>query len=624
MTISYQTDDISLTLIKRDFKSYSFESFRKDILAALNVALLAIPQAMAYALLAGLPIACGLFAAIFAACVAPAFGSSRHLIVGPSNAIAILVQAATTEVMFNYYRHLTGPEWDSMAVLVLTQLVLLTASMQLLAAACKLGRLIQFVSHSVIVGYVTGTTVAIVINQLYTLIGIHREEGVHSLYERGAYLFTHMQQAHLPTVAIGLACVLVILFLKKIDKRIPGGVIAFAMAALVVNVFDLASYSAEMVSIDPYAEEVLPHVKLVGETGGLLHLIPQLNWPYFDTGIMNELLPMAFALALLSVMETNSAAKTIAASSGQRLSVNQEIFGIGLGNLTSAFMGGLPISGSPMRSAVNYSNGAQTRFAAIFHALFVGIFIYAGANLIGSIPLASLSALLIVSATTIINPKQFFLCIKATSHDALVLWTTFLSCIFFSIDIAFYIGVVLSIIFYLKKAAAPQLVEYDIDEQGELVNLKLCRNPEHKAIRVIKVEGELFFGAADLFQTTLKAITEDDTSTQVIILQLKNTRDIDATACLALHQLHDYLTGSNRHLILCGLMPNIWEVLSDADIVQVIGKENMFLFDERFPQQHMQKAMQRAKKLSVTPIVSPADFEGAIPLQNSIDDLVRG
>ena len=597
MTIHYQFDEISLSPVKKDFGSYSSDIFRKDLLAALNVALLTIPQAMAYALLAGLPISCGLFASIFAAFVAPAFGSSRHLVVGPSNALSILVQAGTSEVMFNYYRHLSGAEWDIMAIQVLTQLVFLTALMQLLAAVCKLGRLIQFVSYSVIVGYITGTAIAIVINQLYVIVGLERQGGVHSFYERGAYLLTHLKQAHLPTLLIGGGSLAMIMILKKIDRRIPAGVLTFTFAAIAVYVFDLGVYGTDFLPVDPYLEEELPHVMLVGDTGGLVHLIPHFQLPYFDTGIMNELLPMAFALTLLSVMETTSAAKSIAASSGQRLSVNQEIFGIGLGNLVSSFVGGLPISGSPMRSAINYHNGAQTRFAAMYAAAIVGLLIYVGADLITLIPLASLSALLIVSAGNIVNFKQFFLCLKATRHDAFVLWLTLLSCIFFSIDIAFYIGVIISITLYLKKAAIPQLVEYDIDDHGELVNLSFCQIQEHKPIRVIKVEGELFFGAADLFQTTLKAFAEDDTSTKVIILQLKNTRDIDATACLALQQLHDYLIGSGRHLIACGLMPQLWDVLSDSGVVELVGKKNLFLFDEKHPHLHMQKAIQRAKQL---------------------------
>jgi SulP family sulfate permease len=195
--------------------------------------------------------------------------------------------------------------------------------------------------------------------------------------------------------------------------------------------------------------------------------------------------------------------------------------------------------------------------------------------------------------------------LKATSSDAFVLWITLLSCIFFSLDIAFYIGVVLSITLYLKKAAMPQLVEYDIDDSGELVNLNFCRMQEHKTIRVIKVEGELFFGAADLFQTTLKAFAEDDTSTKVIILQLKNTRDMDATVCLALQHLHDYLKSSGRQLICCGLTAPIWDVLSHSGVVDLIGKENLFLFDERHPHQYMQRAIKRAKQIVNQPPIMP-------------------
>lgn len=597
MTIHYQFDEISFTPFKKEAAGYSWSFFKQDAFAALSVALLTIPQAMAYALLAGLPVSCGLFAAIFASFVSPAFGSSRHLVSGPSTALAILVQAGTSEVLYTYYRHLTGEEWSIMAVQILTQLVLLTSILQILAAIGKLGRLIQFVSYSVIIGYVAGTATAITINQLYTLLGLEQMTGVHSFYERAAYLVTHIHQAHLPTVLIGLGSFFTILSLKRLDKRIPAAVVTFVLAAAVVWYCDLSSYETAENTPDPYAEEEIPRVMLIGDSGSVSDMMPKLSLPYFDTGIMNELLPIAFALALLSIMETASAAKSLAASSGQRLSVNQEILGIGLGNMASSFLGGLPISGGPMRSFVNFHNGAQTRFAAMMSSMFVGLLVYTCGSLMSAIPLASLAALLIISSANIVNPRHFFLCLKATNSDASVLWITLLSCIFFSLDVAFYIGVVLSIILYLKKAAMPQLVECDIDDSGELVNLTFCNVPEHKSIRVIKVEGELFFGAADLFQTTLKAFAEDDTSTKVIVLQLKNTRDIDATACLALQQLHDYLKMSGRQLVACGITTQIWEVLSNSGLVELMGKEHLFLFDERHPHMHMQKAIYHAKRL---------------------------
>jgi sulfate permease, SulP family len=156
---------------------------------------------------------------------------------------------------------------------------------------------------------------------------------------------------------------------------------------------------------------------------------------------------------------------------------------------------------------------------------------------------------------------------------------------------------VLSIILYLRKAAVPHLVEYEVDENGEYTNVDLTHSFEPRKIRIIKVEGELFFGAADLFQTTLKAFAKDDKNTKVIILQLKNARDIDATVCLALQQLNDYLRNSGRFLILCGITQQVWDVLSDSGLVELIRKENLFIFDERNPYQYILKAIQRAKEL---------------------------
>ena len=588
-------DDISLRPFKEDLANYSLATFRRDASAALSVSLLTVPQAMAYALLAGLPLTAGLFAAIYSAMIAAAFGSSRHLIVGPSNAIAILVQSGTADILFTYYRGLEGMERDMAALQILTQLAMLVGIVQILAAWCKLGRLTQFVSHSVVIGYIAGTAIAMIVNQLFTFLGIANMSGEYSIYEKGAYLITHLPQSHWPTAVVGMSSLVLLIAFKRIDKRIPASLITIVLAAIAIHV--LNHYSIGFIATEETAANYWQKVQLVMDKGHLHHLLPNFAFPYFDMGLMNYLLPVSFAVALLSIMETSSVAKTIAASSGQRLSINQEIFGIGLGNLLSSFICAMPISGSPSRSSLSYALGGQTRFAALLNASFVAIILYSFSFFIMHIPLAALSALLLLTAVNIVNPRQFFLCLKATNSDAFVLWTTLLSCVFFSLDVAFYIGIILSITLYLKKAAIPQLVEYDIDDSGELLNLDFSRAHEHKAIRVIKVEGELFFGAADIFQTTLKTIAEDDTSTRVIILQLKNARDIDATSCLALQQLYDYLKGSGRHLVACGMTQQIWDVLSDSGIVEQISKENLFIFDERHPHQHMQKALHRARRL---------------------------
>lgn len=609
MATHIYTDDISLSPLRKDLSGYSWGTFKLDATAAISVALLTIPQSIAYAMLAGLPISCALFAAVYSTIMASLCVSSRHLIVGPSNAIAILVQAGTAEILFSYYRDLAGPERGVAAVQVMTQLVFLTGILQLLAAGCKLGRLTQFVSHSVIVGYMTGTAIAVIINQLFIFLGTPRMPGVHSLYERTIFLVTHLNEIHIPTAVLGMGCMILLLVMKRGNKRIPSAVIMLIFAGLGAYLMDfyLQNYGSGI--IQPYSEEPFHAVPLVDDSGEISDVIPMIQFPFFNARIMNDLLPIAFALALLSIMETASVSKTIASCSGQRLSVNQEIFGIGMGNIVSAFTGALPISGSPSRSSMNYTIGAQTRFAGIFAALFVGVFLFTCGFLVSRIPLAALAALLIVSAGSIVNKKQFLVCLKATRSDAFVLATTMLSCIFFSLDVAFYIGVMLSIILYLKKAAIPQLVEYDVDESGDLKNIDFSNLQGQKEIRVIKVEGELFFGAADLFQRTLKSIAEDDTNTKVIVLQLKNARDIDATACLALQQLHDCLKSTNRLLIACGITQQVWEVLSDSGMVEYIGKENLYIFDERHPHNYLQKVIRRARKF-----IQSGQAEPLIPL----------
>ena len=593
-------DELSLVPFQKDFERYSWGAFRSDLTAGLSVAMLTVPQALAYALVAGLPISTGLYASIFSAMIVAIFGSCRHLIVGPSNAIAILIQGGISGILFTYYRDATEPEKEVLVLQILTQLMLLVGIVQMLAAFLTLGRLTHFVSHTVIVAYISGVALALVINQLFPLLGMTVPLQVSSLYERGAYILTHLSAMHWPTALIGGTCFFFLVGLRKLDRKLPAGAIMLAIVALIAYAFSYFFHyfqGTDYLVLDwEKIASTASEIAVVGDTRGD-GLIPHWDWPYFNPGIMNNLLPVAFAIALLSVMEATSTTKAIAANSGQHLSTNQEILALGIGNFFSAFIGAMPVSGSPSRSTVSYENGAKTRLAAIFNSLFVCLILFAFGFLIRHIPVTAFAALLIASAANIVNFKQLFLCLKATRSDAFVLMLTLLACLFLSLDIAFYIGVAMSIGLYLKKAAIPQLVEFVVDDAGILHSLDHSQTHTPRKIRFIKVEGELFFGAADLFQTTLKSITEDDTTTRVIILQLKNARDIDATACLALQHLYEYLKSSGRHLIGCGITHQVWDVLSDSGMVELIGKTNLFIFDERAPHLSMQKAFVRAYDL---------------------------
>lgn len=579
-------DEINLYPFKSELVNYTFDFFKKDLFAALSVVLITVPQCMAYALLAGVPISCGLIAAIYSAIIAALFGSSRHLVIGPSNALSLLLMSGTSGILFAYYRDLEGVQRTWVAMQILTQITLVTGIIQIFSSCFKLGRLTQFVSSSVVLGYMAGTAVAVGINQLYPFLGVTPLRGVYSIYEKAIYLVTHFNLIHWPTALIGIGSCALYFFLKKLNRHFPAGVTSLTVASVAVTALELVNPS-------------FIGVVLVGHSAEGFTMTPEFTLPILHSGVFNAVLPIAFAIAMLSIMETTSVAKSIASSSGQTISSNQELLALGLGNLTSSLVVGLPVSGSISRSQMNYECGAQTRFAAIYSAILVTVFVVGFRFFLNSIPLAAMASLLMVTSAGIVNRRRMWMCYSATKADAAVLLITFLSCIFLSLDVAFYIGIIISITLYLRKAAVPQLVEYELAEKGQLRRISPERIDDERSIRIIKVEGELFFGAADPFQSTLKTVAEDHSSTRVIILQLKNARDMDATACLALEHLHLYLRKSGRHLLACGMTPSIWEVFKNSGIDRLIGHENLFCVDDNTPHQYLQKAWKRAEELSL-------------------------
>lgn len=610
-----QYDDISLVLWQKDLQGYSSDTFRADLIAGLTVALVAMPQAMAHSLIAGVPLSCGLLSAVFATLIAAVFGSSRHLVVGTNNAIAILIQQGTAGVLFTYYRDISGSEREAMAIQILTLLAILVGAFQIFVAVCRLGRLTQFVSYSVIMAYLAGTAFMILVTQLYTFLGVQVPIDLYSLYERTVYLVTHFKKMHIPTAIIGACSLLLLILFKKITPKAPAGVFMLIIIGVSVHFLGLSSYSSGIISLDP--EGIWGKVPVVGDTGELQQLIPVFQFPFFHAGVVNQLLPIAFAIALLSTLETTAVAKGIAANTGQRLAINQEIFGLGLANLFCSLIGAMPCAGSPSRSSLLYNSGGKTRFSVICSAAFVGLIVMVLGFFVTRVPLPALAAILLVSATNIVNLKQFFVCLKATRSDQLVISITFLACLLLSLDVAFYIGIIISISLYLTKAAVPQLVECTFDENGRVKSLDHNQKKE-TSIRLINVQGELFFGAADLFQSTLKSLAEDDTTTCAIILRLKNARDLDATACLALLQLHAYLKGSGRHLLACDLSHQSWDVMCHSGIIEEIGKENLFLHDDKNPTHSLQRAVWQAKELirENKELISPIKTSIAISVQD--------
>ncbi len=607
------TEDISFSPLFEELKGYSGAKFYQDAVSAFGVALVTIPQAMAYSYVAGLPFSAGIFSVLISAVICALMSTSRYLIIGPTNSMALLIQLGTMEIMHNFYRDMAGSERELAALGVVTLLGVLVGLFQFLVALFKMGRLIQFVSHSVVTGYLAGTACAVLIGQLPTFLGIELPGNLQSLLSRIYYIAFHASEIHLPTFITGAISLFLILMIKRVNTKLPSAVLMLVIVGVLVHLLGFSSY-VETSWLQDQSGYEMGKVALVGDQVSFEGIIPHFTLPYFDAELLSHVIPIAFAIALLGALSSALVAKNISSLSGERISVNQEILSLGTANMIGSLFGAMPSAASPTRCTMLMNTGAKTRLAIIYCSLFVGIIVAAFEFIISRAPLTALSAIIFVSATQIVSFKQFLLCLKATRADRLVTLATLLTCLVLSLDVAFYIGVAISITLYLQKAAVPQLIECAFDNSGKIGAFKNEDRDHLKEIRVINVHGELFFGAADLFQSAVKALTEHDNYTQVMILRLKNARDIDATTCLALQQLHAYLKSSKRHLICCGITHLSWEILSESGTMDVLGRDNLFILDELHPQLSLKNALQRANAL-VKPMQDPLPQTEAIPEQ---------
>lgn len=573
---------ISFTPFRKEFSEYRLAAFRDDSMAALAVALLTIPQSIAYSLLAGLPPTAGLFSAIFGTIFTAAFGSSRQLVSGPSTGVAILIQTSIADVMYNYFETVTGPAKDALALSILIQIILIMGLIQIAAAFFNVGKLLQFVSRPVILGYFAGITVAIIVAQCFYFFGVPQASGDEPILHKALFFATHIFEMNWAAPLIGGASLFVLLFFRKKLKNWPDALFALVVASLLSDAFHLWDLG--------------PRVATLGDFNMSAQPIPDFTLPWVDLKVINKIFPAAVAIAFLAILEVFSISRNFAYKTGQQVQVNQDVFGVGIGNLALSFVvGALPCSGSATRTALNYRMNGRTRLSPIFSGILTAIIIYFCWPLVRHIPLAALAGLLIATVPSLNNWQEVKLSFRATREDAWVFLLTFLSCLIFSLDIAFFIGIAISIATYLKKSSEPQLVEYAFNSKGRLMVVS-PKEDVHRKIRIIGVGGELYFAAADVFQAAMAAIS-DDPNVEVIILRLNNVHHMDASMCLAIIRFNETLKNQNRHLLISGLTEEVWHVFHRAGIVKQLGLDNLYFTDESNPQFSTWKACLRAQEL---------------------------
>lgn len=573
---------ISFAPFFEDFRGYRFFDFKNDLTAALAVALLTIPQSIAYSLLAGLPPTAGIFSAIFGTIFCSFFGGSSYLVSGPSTGTAILIQTSIAEILGAYYEHAVGAEKEQIVLHILTQMVILIGLIQIAAAFFNVAKLLQFVSRPVTLGYFAGITVAIFATQVFYFTGISLQPASESVLGKLFFFFSHLLQLHFPSFLLGLFSLGSLLFFRRTFQKAPDALFMLILASLLV-------YAIEYFG----GGDTFLRLKSLQRVD---HPTPDLIFPLLDFTLLNRVFPAASAIALLAILEVFSISRNVSSQTKTTLKVNQDVFGLGIANTVLSFISGaLPASGSVTRTSLNLRTGGTTRLAPMGSAFLMAALLFFGWPLVEYIPLAALAALLIATLPTLMNFQEIRLCFRATREDAAVFLTTFASCLIFSLDLAFFIGIIISIASYLRKSAVPHLVEYAFNSKGRLIIVR-PKEDMHRKVRIIGISGELYFASADFFQSALQPVVEDP-KTLAIVLRLNNIYHMDASMCLAILKLYETLQETNRYLVISGLTEEVWHVFHRAGLVKQIGMDNLYFTDESNPQFSTWKACLRAQEL---------------------------
>ena len=535
-------------------RTYSFGALGADVMAGFTVASIAVPQAMAYAILAGLPPQYGLYTAIVVTGVGALFDSSRQLINGPTNAISIALLTVLAVL----------PQEDRVAAAIV--FAFLVGLIQVGITFLRLGDLSRFVSHAVIVGFTLGAGILLVLDQFKNFVGLTGRGGPEDHFLTRFWLtMTSGGAWHGPTVLIGISTIGLVLGVRRLNgwlrRRglrfpIPQHLVAVGTMAMLVWAFDFGRHGVMVVGQIP---ATLPSFHL-----------PELKWDWLQQFAGN-----AFGVAILGLLEAIAMAKAIAAQTGQNLNIHQQCLSEGIANLSGSFFQCMPGSGSLTRSTVNQQAGAVSQWSGVFAATIVAGTMLLFAPLAGHIPTAALAGLLMLAAFRMVDYKQLVFHLRATRFDAGIVIATALAAVFVSVEFCIFIGVFLSFLLYVPRAAQVQIAELTLAETGE-VRERMSDDPPSRPVSVFNLEGELSFGAAAELERHLSHIERTlGGETRAVILCLKRARNPDATFLGLLAKFHLRLQERRIVLVLCGVRPELARPLRATGLETQLGPEHI-------------------------------------------------
>jgi SulP family sulfate permease len=554
---------ISFKPIRRYFKG----KFRADFSAGLTIAMVAIPQSMAYAAIAGVNPIYGLYTAIIPTIVGALFGSFPYLVTGPTNPTALV----TASVLLGFVDKANYLEY----VLALS---ILAGLFKLLLGVLKLGSLTRYISNSVLVGFLSAAGVLIIGGQLGNLLGVTLSKS-NGLWGILRSLVGSLSQIHPLTLLISLGSIGLMLGIRAINRKLPAALITIAASSLVVY---LAGWGSE-------------GVRLVSSYGLPNNLGLTFHLPDITLKDIGSLLIPGAAVAVFGLMEAVSITKAMSQMTGDRLDPSREMIGQGL----ASFIGGLffcmPSSGSPSRTVINVVNGGRTRISAVISGISVLIFLLLFSGLIGYIPLPALAAVVVVSSAGLINISLIKLTWDSHIQSRVVLLITFISTLVLPLEYAIFLGVLSTILIFLSESSHVNLTYIIEEEDGQFVELPMDRLTKRKPeIAIVNVEGDLYFAAVEAWQDQIETILES--GLKVLILRFRRTHLLASTGIMALDQIIQLAEEKGISVLFCGMHDEIQEPLESAGILKSIGSSQIFNADDQIFSS-AQNALARAKEI---------------------------
>lgn len=498
------------------------QTWKADMIAGLTGAIIVLPQGVAYAMIAGLPPEYGLYTCIIPAIIAALFGSSHHLISGSTAALSVIVFTTISQFALP-----GSPLYIQMAL----TLTFCAGILQILFGLMRFGAVVNFVSHSVVLGFTAGAAIVIAVSQLKNLLGIDVESGS-TAFDNLLLATQNITQTHIPSLLIGLLTIFTCLALKKWAPKLPNMLLAMIASILGAQLFSI--YHVELTLV-----------------GHIPSQLPSLSTPNLETQNIERMSMGIVAVALLGLVEAISIARSVALKSGQMINANQEFIGQGLSNLIGSFFSCYVSSGSFTRSGVNYTSGAKSPLAAIFAAFFLSLILLFFAPYAAYIPIAGMAGILFVVSYNLIDFSHIYDIYVADKKEFFIVVMTFISALVMHLELSIYVGVALSLFFYLRKTSTPAIDYIDPASIGvphDIIN----------ETQVIRLNGSLFYGSTQHVQKIIQSSTAKH-----IFLIGQGVNFIDYTGG---QMLSDILKRGDKTLYFCQFEPRPIEMLKKGHL----------------------------------------------------------